>query len=154
RYLFPIVGGTAHMTPKPLSNAVHKGFAYLIRHQDAAGGWSQGGGWRTVEGGGRVEGADVQDPPDMANTCVATMALLRGGNTPRTGEYAPNVVRALSFIMGNVERAESDSPYVTDMRGTQVQTKIGPYADTFLTALTLAEAKGQMPSPEEEHRLE
>ncbi len=142
------------MTPKPLSNAVHKGFAYLIRQQHAEGGWSQGGGWRTAQDGGRVEGPDVQDPPDVANTCVATMALLRGGHTPRSGEYAPNVTRALDFIMGNVERADNDSPFVTDQRGTQVQTKIGPYADTFLTSLTLAEAKGQMPSEESERRLE
>jgi hypothetical protein len=142
------------MTPKPLSNAVHKGFAYLIRQQHAEGGWSQGGGWRSAEGGGRVEGPDVQDPPDVANTCVATMALLRGGHTPCGGEFAPNVLRALDFIVGSVERADHDSPYVTDQRGTQVQTKIGPYADTFLTALALAEAKGQMPTPEAEERLQ
>jgi hypothetical protein len=141
------------MTPKPLSDAVKKGFAYLIHQQHPEGGWSQGGGWRTDTSGGRVEGPNVADPPDVANTCVATLALLRGEHMPRQGEYAANVGRALDFVLGNVERADAESPYVTGLRGTQVQTKIGPYADTFLAALTLAEAKGQMPDAAGEARL-
>jgi hypothetical protein len=141
------------MSPKPLSDAVHKGFAYLIHHQNAEGGWSQGGGWRSESGGGRVEGPDVADPPDVANTCVATLALLRAGHTPREGELSPNVARALDFVMGNVERADVESPYVTDLRDTQVQSKIGPYVDTFLTVMTLAEAEGKMPDQAGEDRL-
>src|SRR5262249_1801650 len=83
----------------------------------------------------------------------ATLALLRGEHTPRQGEHAPSVTRALDFILGNVERADVESPYVTDLRGTQVQTKIGPYVDTFLTVMTLAEAKGKMPAAAAEDRL-
>jgi hypothetical protein len=141
------------MTPKPLSDAVHKGFAYLIGRQHANGGWSQGGGWRTGAQGGRIEGPHVEDPPDVANTCVATLALLRAGHSPRQGEFAPNVARALDFVMGQVEQSDADSPYVTDLRGTQVQHKIGQYADTFLATLALAEAKGQMPEAASEGRL-
>src|SRR5262245_40197714 len=118
------------MTPKPLSDSVNKGLAYLIGQQHSSGGWAQGGGWRTAtQGGGRVEGPNVEDPPDVANTCVATLALLRAGHTPRTGEYAPHVARALDFVIGNIERADAESPYVTDLRDTQVQSKIGPYVD-------------------------
>lgn len=140
------------MNPKPISDAVNKGFVYLIRQQHAGGGWGQGGGWRSAGEGGRVEGPDVQDPPDVANTCVATLALLRGGHTPREG-YAPNVRRALSFVIAHVERADSESPYVTDLRDTQVQIKIGPYVDTFLASLVLAEAKGRMPDEASENQL-
>jgi Prenyltransferase and squalene oxidase repeat len=141
------------MTPKPLSEAVRKGFAYLVNQQDPTGGWSQGGGWRSNADGGRVEGPNVEDPPDVANTCVAALALLRGEHSPRHGDYSGNVRRALDFVLGSVERADAESPYVTDLRGTQVQTKIGPYVDTFLAVLTLAEAKGQMPDPANEDRL-
>jgi hypothetical protein len=141
------------MNPKPLSNAVHQGFAYLIGQQHADGGWSQGGGWRTNAQGGRIEGPNVADPPDVANTCVAALALLRGENTPRQGEYSMNVKRALDFIVGSVEQSDLESPYVTEQRGTQVQSKIGPYADTFLAALVLSEAKGQMSDPDGEARL-
>jgi hypothetical protein len=141
------------MNPKPLSNAVHQGFAYLISQQHGDGGWSQGGGWRTNNQGGRIEGPNIADPPDVANTCVATLALLRGENTPRRGEYAANVKRALDFIVGSVEQADIESPYVTELRGTQVQSKIGPFADTFLSALVLSEAKGHLPDEASESRL-
>ncbi len=141
------------MTPKPLSEAVKKGFAYLASQQHPNGGWSQGGGWRSNSEGGRVEGAGVEDPPDVANTCAATLALLRGENTPRQGEYAPQALRGLDFIVGNVERQSVESPYVTDLRGTQIQTKIGPLADTFLASLVLSEAKGLMPDEASEARL-
>src|SRR5262249_59386767 len=32
--------------PKPISEHVKKGLAYLINQQHADGGWGQGGGWR------------------------------------------------------------------------------------------------------------
>jgi hypothetical protein len=142
------------MNPKPLSDAVQRGLAYLIAQQHPAGGWAQGGGWRTANAqGGRVEGPDVDDPPDVANTCAAALALLRAGHTPREGDYVPNVSRALRYIVGCIESADDSSPYVTDVRDTQVQTKIGPLVDTFLATLVLAEAKGQMPDPASEERL-
>jgi Prenyltransferase and squalene oxidase repeat len=141
------------MTPKPLSDAVNKGLVYLAGRQDAGGGWSQGGGWRTNPQGGRVEGPDVQDPPDLANTCAATLALLRAGHTPRQGDYAAHAGRALDFVVASVERSDDESPYVTDLRGTQVQTKIGPLADTFLASLALSEARGGMADEAGEVRL-
>jgi hypothetical protein len=141
------------MTPKPISDAVKKGFAYLANQQHAGGGWSQGGGWRTNQEGGRIEGPGVEDPADVANTCVATLALLRGGNTPREGEYTAQARLGVDFIVGSVERSDAESPYVTDLRGTQVQTKIGPFADTFLTSMVLSEAKGHMSDEPSETRL-
>jgi hypothetical protein len=133
------------MTPKPQSDAVNRGFAYLINQQHAGGGWCQGGGWRVDANGGRVEGPNIEDPADLANTCVAALALLRGGHTPRDGKYGTQIRRGLDFIVTSVERSDIESLYVTDLRGTQVQHKIGEYVDTFLTAMVLAEAKGQLP---------
>jgi hypothetical protein len=144
---------TASVKAKPLSDQVKKGIDYLIEQQKPSGGWGQGGGWRVGDQGGRVEGAEVADPPDVASTCMATLALLRAGHTPKQGAYAKNVVRAVQFICGHVEGSDSDSIYVTKIKGTQVQSKIGPFVDTFLTALVLAEVKGQMPTTETEKRL-
>jgi hypothetical protein len=101
-----------------------------------------------------MEGPDVADPPDVANTCVTTLALLRGGHLPRAGEFSANVVRALDFVMTSVEASADESPYVTELRGTQVQTKIGPLADTFMATQVLAEAKGHMPNEAGQQRLE
>lgn len=144
---------TLAVKAKPLTAAVEKGLAYLVNQQQESGGWGQGGGWRNDVQKGRIDGGNVNDPPDVANTCIATLALLRAGHTPREGKYAKNVARAVDFICTNVEKADAKSLYVTAVRGTQVQGKIGPYVDTFLTSLVLAELKGQMPQEKGEKRL-
>lgn len=140
------------VTPKPLSAAVKSGLAYLVKNQQEDGGWNQGGGWRNnLQGGGRVEGKNVEDPSDMGNTCFALLALIRAGNTPAEGEYKENVKKGMVFVLGRVEKSDADSLLVTDVKGTQLQGKIGPYVDTFLANLVLAELKGR--SGADEKRL-
>jgi hypothetical protein len=144
---------TTAVKPKPLSDVVNKGLTYLISQQHENGGWGQGGGWRSNKGGGRVEGANIEDPPDVASTCMATLVLLRAGHTPKGGPYAKNVTKAVEFICGHIEKSDAKSLFVTDIRDTQVQTKIGPYVDTFLASLVLAEMKGRMPDEKSEKRM-
>ena len=141
--------------PKELSGSVTKGLKYLIAQQHENGGFGQGGGWRTggEASGGRVEGTEVKDPPDMGNTCIAALALIRAGNSPKDGPYAKQLAKAIDFIEQHVEEADKDSLYVTPVRDTQLQSKIGKYIDTFLTALVLSELKGQMPDQKSEARL-
>ncbi|MFL5338630.1 MAG: prenyltransferase/squalene oxidase repeat-containing protein [Gemmataceae bacterium] len=130
------------ITPKPLSPTVKKGLEYLVKQQHPNGGWGQGGGWRVGEQG-RIEGVDVKDPPDVGDTCIAVLALVRAGNTPLQGPYAKEVERAVDFVCNHVQKSDETSLYVTDARGTQMQSKIGPYVDTFLASLVLAELKGK-----------
>jgi hypothetical protein len=130
--------------PKELSETIKKGLKYLIDNQQNDGGWNQGGGWRTSGGrNGRVEGDKVEDPSDVGNTCFALLALSRAGSTATEGEYKDAVKRGLKFVIGTVEKSKDDSLYVTDVRGTQLQSKIGQYVDTFLVNLTLAEFRGK-----------
>jgi hypothetical protein len=130
--------------PKDLSAAVKKGLEYLVKAQQDDGGWNQGGGWRTgINGGGRVDGPKVEDPSDVGNTCFALMALLRAGNTATEGTYKENVKKGLTFVIARVEKADKDSLYITDVKNTQLQSKIGPYVDTFLVNLVLAEYRGK-----------
>src|SRR5687768_12918548 len=88
----------AAVKPKPLSGIVNKGLAYLANQQRTDGGWGQGGGWHNQVQGGRVEGDNVEDPSDVANTCIAALALLRAGNTPTEGPYAKHLAKAVAFI--------------------------------------------------------
>jgi hypothetical protein len=134
----------AARSPKPLGDSARKGLEYLVKQQDADGGWGQGGGWRVGDQGIRVEGAQVNDPPDVGNTCVALLALVRAGNTPKEGPYAKNVTKAVAFICARIEKADDKSLDVSDIKGTQLQSKIGPYVDTFLASMVLAELKGKM----------
>ncbi len=130
------------MKPKELSAAVKKGLEYLVKSQQEDGGWSQGGGWRSGDGG-RVEGAKVEDPSDIGNSCYVLLALLRAGNTATEGEYKDAVKKGLKFVIAKVEKADKDSLFVTDVKGTQLQSKIGNYVDTFLVNLVLAEYRGK-----------
>ena len=142
------------VNPKPFSEDTQKGLAYLVSQQDQGGGWGQGGGWRqNGQNRGRVEGANVADPPDLGNTCIATLALIRAGNTPQSGPYAANVARAAALICKQVEKSDADSLYVTDVRDTQLQSKIGQFVDTFLAGLVLSELKGKMPADGSDQRL-
>jgi hypothetical protein len=140
-------------TPKPLGTEVTKGLAWLAAQQNPDGGWSQGGGWRTVEQGGRVEGKEVADPSDVGNTAMACLAMIRAGNTPTTGPYAKQLTKGVEFIRNRVEKSDAGSLWVTDVKGTQLQSKIGTYVDTFLSAMVLAEMKGKMPDADAEKRL-
>jgi hypothetical protein len=143
----------ARPAPKELADYTKKGLTYLAGQQNDDGGWGQGGGWRTGQGG-RVEGAEVKDPSDMGNTCVAVLALLRAGNLPGKGEYGNRVAKGIEFICKHVEGADSQSIWVTDVRDTQLQSKIGQYVDTFAAALVLSELKGQVAAEQGGSRIE
>jgi hypothetical protein len=52
--------------------------------------------------------------------------------------------RAVRFILEHVERSPVEGLAVTDLTGTQIQRKLGPYIDTFLTSKLLADLDGNM----------
>jgi len=137
----PEVKQAPAVTPKPLSEHVTKGTKWLVEHQLKKGGWGQGE--ESAEMGG---GAQLKDVPSVADTCMAGLALIRAGNTPAQGEYAKNLLRAVEFVCGEIEESDKDSLYITPNRGTRVQTKLGPYIDTFVAAVLLPEVKDQMPN--------
>jgi hypothetical protein len=125
----------------PVSLAVNKGIKWLVSVQGNDGGWGQDGGETSyVRQGERLE----SNGNDVANTAVAAEALLHTGSTPTSGPYRRNVSRALDFILQHVEQSQSDGLAVTDLHGTQIQRKLGPYIDTFLTSKLLAELDGNM----------
>ncbi|HEV8485962.1 MAG TPA: prenyltransferase/squalene oxidase repeat-containing protein [Blastocatellia bacterium] len=116
--------------------AVEKGAKWLASVQGADGGWGQDGGDPSnVRQAVPLESAGN----DLANTAVAALALLRAGN-----QYRPNVERAVDFILRRVESSPADGLSITDANAkpTQIQRKLGPYIDTFLTAMLLAEVDG------------
>lgn len=142
--------------PKPLGDPVKNGLAWLAKAQNADGGWGQGGGWRiNVQGGpsnGRVEGAEVPDPSDIGNTSIALQAFLRAGTKLDTGEHSQAAAKAAAFLLKQLEADQEDSLYVSKLRDTQLQSKIGRYVDTFLAAQILADLKGRFPDAADEAR--
>ena len=130
--------------PKPLSNNVTRGLAFLVKSQHKNGGWAQGEESRQM--GKSLD--RVKDKPNVGDTCVATLALIRAGSTPAKGPHAENIRRGLAFICGEIKASDEKSLFITSIRGTRLQMKLGTYIDTFLTAMLLAEVKDQMPDEE------
>jgi len=62
--------------------------------------------------------------------------------------------KAVNFICAQIEESDSTSLSVTNIKGTRVQAKLGPYVDTFLAALLLVEVKDDMPDEQSSKRVE
>jgi hypothetical protein len=125
----------------PVATAVAKGEKWLVSVQGKDGGWGQDGGETSyVRQGERLESPGN----DVANTAVAAEALLHTGSTPTNGPYRESVQRAVRFLLAHVGNSPAEGLAVTDVMGTQIQRKLGPYIDTFLTSKLLAELDGQM----------
>jgi hypothetical protein len=54
------------------------------------------------------------------------------------------VRRAADFVLQHVEASPANGLAVTGITGTQIQRKLGPYIDTFLTSRLLTELDGEM----------
>jgi hypothetical protein len=128
-----------------VSKAVEKGAKWLASVQGADGGWGQDGGETSYV---RTSEHLESNGNDVANTAVAALALLQAGK-----QYQPNVDRALDFILRKVEASPSDGLAVTDAHGTQIQRKLGPYIDTFLTSMLLAQVDGTLAKPAQNARV-
>jgi len=126
----------------PVQIAVAKGLQWLVSVQGKNGGWGQDGGETSyVRQGERLESGGN----DVANTAVVAEALLHTGTTATRGEYRAALQGAVEFILEHVEQSPAEGLAVTDLQGTQIQRKLGPYIDTFLTSKLLAEMDGTMP---------
>jgi Squalene-hopene cyclase C-terminal domain/Prenyltransferase and squalene oxidase repeat len=143
-------GTTSPRNNDAITAAVQKGVKWLVSVQGKDGGWGQDGGETSyVRQGERLE----SNGNDVANTAVAASALLHAGNTPTSGEYRESLRRAIEFIERNVEESPGEGLAVTTRNGTQIQRKLGPYIDTFLTSKLLAELDGNMGSTQANARV-
>jgi hypothetical protein len=110
-----------------VDNSLNKGLVWIASAQLANGGW----------GAGTHSRQDIYDPhavpADPATTALVGMALLRNGNTLKKGKYAPNLSKALDFLLEAVENTPEQNSYITDLKGTQPQVKLGQNIDAILT---------------------
>ena len=106
--------------------------AWIARHQEPDGRWDADGFANRCKdeacsGPGRVG-------DDFLVTCLALEALISSGNLPFSGEFAPNVLRGLAWILQqwnpSTGRFEGDSgaALLEHIRGTEILTLAWSYA--------------------------
>lgn len=117
-----------HKTPETVQRSIQQALQWIARAQNNNGGWGAGSHYRQ----------DIRDPhavaTDPATTAMVAMALLRSGSTLKDGAYAPSLRRALDYLLETTENAPDNSLNITDLTGTQIQTKLGANIDVILTS--------------------
>jgi Squalene-hopene cyclase C-terminal domain/Prenyltransferase and squalene oxidase repeat len=145
-----LLGGANRPKIEANSPNVDRAVHWLVSVQGNDGGWGQDGGATSyVRSSERLE----TNGNDVANTAVATLALVHAGNTPVKGEYRSTVRNGVDFILRNVEDSPEEGLAVTRVSGTQIQRKLGPFIDTFLTSTLLSELDGAMGDAQSNRRV-
>ena len=146
----PAAKWTFAREPRPITTTAERALDWLVARQLASGGWGQG---EESEQMGHSLDQFVASA-NVADSCMATLSLLRAGAVPGAGARGEALSGGIAYVCGEVEEADEDSLYVTDVRGTRVQMKIGTYVDTFLASMLLTEARGRMGEAEADARVE
>jgi hypothetical protein len=144
--------GTLHESWKgvPIGEASEKGLKWLVSVQGKDGGWGQDGG---NEGDNRKEVGLESTGNDLANTSLVCLAILRSGTTMKSGPYTEALRKGVEFVLKHIEAAPAEGITVTNRQGTQIQRKLGPYIDTFLSTMLLSEIDGAMADEAGQKRL-
>ena len=120
------------MTDENLTLSVRDGLAWLSDAQLPSGGY----------GAGTHAAQNVRDPhavkADPATTAIVAQAFLRSGVTLQGDKYSKNLKDAINYLLESVENTPKNAEFITDVRGTQIQTKLGQNIDAVLTAQLLS----------------
>ena len=112
--------------------SVRDGLSWLSKAQLPNGGY----------GAGSHAAQHVRDPQavqaDPATTAMVAQSLVRSGITLKTGAYANNLKKAINYLLETVENCFKNDPYITTIRNTQIQSKLGQNIDAVLTAQFLS----------------
>lgn len=121
-----------YKTPENVQRSVDQGLNWIVTAQQPNGGW----------GAGSHSRQDIINPhavqTDPATTAMVSMAMLRSGTTLSKGTYAKNLRDALDYLLETVESAPQGSANITNLTGTQIQSKLGINIDVILTSQFLS----------------
>lgn len=115
-----------------LNLAVRDGLSWLSKAQLPNGGF----------GAGSHSAQHVRDPhavpADPATSAMVGQAYLRSGTTLNKGEYKAELKKLIDYLLETVEATPKEADYITTVRNTQIQSKLGQNIDAVLTAQFLA----------------
>jgi hypothetical protein len=110
-----------------IDEKIAHGESWLIKAQNRDGGW----------GSGSHASQDVRDPhavkSDPATTAMTAMALYRCGYNLESGKNSDVLKKSLQYLLTEIESTKSNPDFITNVRGTQIQRKLGENIDAVLT---------------------
>jgi hypothetical protein len=121
-------GFSVYKSDENVQLSVRDGLVWLAQAQLENGGY----------GAGSHSAQHIRNPhavlADPATTAMVAQAMLRSGTTLKKGDYAENLKKAIAYLLETVENSPVNNPYITDVRDTQIQRKLGQNIDAVLTA--------------------
>lgn len=119
-------------TPESVERSEHRAMEWLVKAQANNGGFGCGSHARQ----------DIMDPhavsTDPATTAMVGMALMRMGNTLDKGMHAAQLKKVTDYLLAQVEAAPKGATNITQLTGTQIQSKLGANIDVALTTQFLS----------------
>lgn len=110
-----------------IDDKIAQGEVWLIKAQNKDGGW----------GAGSHAKQNVMDPhavsSDPATTAMTAMALYRCGYNLESGKYSETLRKSLDYLLSEIEKTKNNPNFITEVRGTQIQRKLGENIDAVLT---------------------
>jgi len=121
-----------YKTDENLSLAVRDGLSWLSKAQLPNGGF----------GAGSHSAQRVMDPhavkADPATTSMVVMSLLRSNLSINDPAYGDAIKKAINYLLETIENTPENDPYITNVRNTQIQSKLGNNIDAVLAAQLLS----------------
>ncbi len=125
-------------TPATVLQAEQRALDWLVRAQSQDGGYGAGAHARQ----------DIRDPhavaTDPATTAMVGMAILRMGSTPSKGQYSGQLKKLTDYLLRHVEQAGPHATNITELKGTQIQSKLGANIDVALTTQYLSNLSAKL----------
>jgi hypothetical protein len=127
-----------YKTPENVEASIKEGLDWIRKAQQANGGW----------GAGSHSAQHIRDPhavsTDPATTAMVAMAIMRTGTDFEAGPYKKELRDATIYLLEAVESAGHAEARITNVSGTQIQSKLGQYIDEVMTVQFLSNVVGKL----------
>lgn len=112
-------------TENVYAKKIEDGEKWIVAAQNKDGGWGAGSHSNQQEMNPHAVSSDP------ATTAMTAMALYRCGYTIDGGKYSETLKNALAFLLNEIENKKNNA-YITKIRNTQIQRKLGENIDAVL----------------------
>ncbi|WP_130733279.1 hypothetical protein [Flavobacterium sp. J27] len=142
-----VVGYASYKIENSFGEKITAGENWLIKAQNQDGGWGAGSHFNQQEMNPHAVSSDP------ATTAMAAMSLYRCGYSIHSKKHGEELQKALYFILKEIE-TNANQPFITQIRGTQIQRKLGENIDAVLALQFLNQVVDTLKDKELTKRVE